>query len=170
MRCLQSNPWRGLILLFKGRNLSCWPVRRLLFTANFSSANCITRVWGSERDVQNCVLRFCLPLASSLFFRMHACLVAQSRTTLGNPMDYSPPGSSAHGILQTSILDWVAVPFPRDFPYPGIEPGSPALQANSLPSEPPGKPFLLDKCVYFTSSSLQKSPWLQTQRKPHPVY
>ena len=30
-------------------------------------------------------------------------------------------------------------PFPEDFPDPGIEPGSPALQADALPSEPPGK-------------------------------
>ena len=31
-------------------------------------------------------------------------------------------------------------PFPRDLPDPGIEPGSPVLQADALPSEPPGKP------------------------------
>ena len=31
-------------------------------------------------------------------------------------------------------------PSPRDLPNPGIEPGSPALQADSLPSEAPGKP------------------------------
>ena len=30
-------------------------------------------------------------------------------------------------------------PFPGDLPDPGIEPGSPALQADALPSEPPGK-------------------------------
>ena len=36
---------------------------------------------------------------------------------------------------------WGGLPFPSpgDFPYPGIEPGSPALQADTLPSEPPGK-------------------------------
>ena len=39
--------------------------------------------------------------------------------------------------------DWSGLPFPspRDLPNPGIEPGSPALQADSLPSEPPGKPW-----------------------------
>ena len=31
-------------------------------------------------------------------------------------------------------------PFPGDLPDPGIEPGSPTLQADALPSEPPGKP------------------------------
>ena len=53
-------------------------------------------------------------------------------------MDYSLPGSSVNGILQTRISEWVAIPFSRDLPDPGIEPGSPALQADSLPSEPPG--------------------------------
>ena len=32
---------------------------------------------------------------------------------LSNPMDYSPPGSSVHGILQARILEWVAIPFSR---------------------------------------------------------
>ena len=38
------------------------------------------------------------------------------------------------------MLQWVAIPFPRDFSNPGIETGSSALQADSLPSEPPGSP------------------------------
>ena len=66
-------------------------------------------------------------------------LVAQSCLTLCDPMDYSLPGSSVHGILQARILEWVAIPFSRDLPDPGIKPRSPELQADSLPSEPPGK-------------------------------
>ena len=54
-------------------------------------------------------------------------------------MNYSPPGSSVCGILQARLLEWVAIPFSMDLPNPGIEPGSPALQAYYLPSEPPGK-------------------------------
>ena len=50
-------------------------------------------------------------------------------------MDHSPSGSSVHGILQARILEWVAISSFRR-----IEPRSPALQADSLPSEPPGKP------------------------------
>ena len=40
---------------------------------------------------------------------------------------------------------WSGLPFPSpgDLPNPGIEPGSPALQADALPSEPPGKPQAL---------------------------
>ena len=40
-------------------------------------------------------------------------LVAQSCLTLCNPMDYSPPSSSVHEILQTKILKWVSIPFSR---------------------------------------------------------
>ena len=101
--------------------------------------------------------------------------VDQSCTILCNPMDYT-----SCGILQATILEWVAFPFswvssqprdqtqvshieggfftswatretqeywsrypipsPRSLPDPGIEPGSPALQAASLPTELTGKP------------------------------
>ena len=39
---------------------------------------------------------------------------------------------------------WSGLPYPSpgDLPDPGIEPTSPALQADALPSEPPGKPML----------------------------
>ena len=69
-------------------------------------------------------------------------LVTQLYPTLCSPMDCRPPGSSVHGILQPRILEWVAIPSPGDLPKPGIEPGSPAMQADSLLSEPPEKPEL----------------------------
>ena len=53
-----------------------------------------------------------------------------------DPMDCSLPGSSIHGILQARI----SFHSPGDLPDPGIEPGSPALQADSLPTELSGKP------------------------------
>ena len=68
------------------------------------------------------------------------CLVVQSCLTLCDPMDYCPPGFSVHGILQARILEWDACPNPGDLPNPGIEPRSPTSQADSLLSEPPGKP------------------------------
>ena len=51
----------------------------------------------------------------------------QSCLTLCDPMDYSPSGSSVHGILQSRILEWVANPPPGIEPDPRIEPVSPAL-------------------------------------------
>ena len=49
---------------------------------------------------------------------------------------WSPPGSSVHGKFQARIQEWVAIPFPRDLSDPGIKSMFPALQADSLPSEP----------------------------------
>ena len=53
-------------------------------------------------------------------------------------MDYT-----VQGILQARILEWVAFSSPGDLPNPGFEPGSPALQADSLPTELSGKPEAL---------------------------
>ena len=39
--------------------------------------------------------------------------VAQSCPTLRDPMDCSPPGSSAHGIFQARVLEWVAIAFSK---------------------------------------------------------
>ena len=64
-------------------------------------------------------------------------LVVQSCLTLCDPMACSLPDSSVHGIFQARILEWVATPFSRGSSDPGIQPGSPALQAYSLLSEPP---------------------------------
>ena len=74
---------------------------------------------------------------------MYAVLAAQSCPTLYNVMECSSPNSSVHGILQARILEWVAIPFSRGFSRHRIKPRSPALQVDSLPSEPPGKPIWL---------------------------
>ena len=47
-----------------------------------------------------------------------------------------------HRILKARVMEWVAIPFSRDLPNPGIKPKSPALQADSLPSDQTGKPSL----------------------------
>ena len=67
--------------------------------------------------------------------------VAQSCLTLCYPVEYNPPGSSVHEILQARILEWVAIPFSR---------GSSQLRdwtqvshnaGDSLPAGPQGKPM-----------------------------
>ena len=73
-----------------------------------------------------------------LFF---LCLVAQSCPTLCDLVDYSPSGSSVHGDSPGkktgegchALLQGI-------FPTQEWNPGPPALQADSLPTEPPGKP------------------------------
>ena len=67
------------------------------------------------------------------------CCVTQLPPTLCDPMDCSPPGSSVHGVLQARILQWVAMPSSQGSSQPRDQTQSPTLQADSLPSEPPGK-------------------------------
>ena len=74
---------------------------------------------------------------------MHAKLLLLC-PTLCNAMEWYPPGSSVHGILQVRILEWVAISFSRDLPDLGIKP-------TSLMS-----PALADR--FFTSSAILGSP------------
>ena len=57
------------------------------------------------------------------------CLIAQLCSSLCDPLDCSPPGSSVHGILQARILEWVTISSSRDLPDPEIEPVSPMSPA-----------------------------------------
>ena len=61
-------------------------------------------------------------------------LVTWSCLTLFNLMDCNQP-DSVHGIFQARILEWVAISFSRKLSKARIKPRSPALQADSLPSE-----------------------------------
>ena len=80
-------------------------------------------------------------------------LVAQSCLTLCNPMDLAHQAPLSMEFFRQEY--WTGLPFtsPADLSNPGIKPASSALQADSLPSEPPGKPF------YF-------STWYETKDKP----
>ena len=64
---------------------------------------------------------------TSVIIKGKCVLIAQLCPILCDPMDYSPPGSSVHGIFQARILEWIAIPSPGDLPDPGIELGSPTL-------------------------------------------
>ena len=72
------------------------------------------------------------------------CMCAKLSLTLCDPMDPNPPGFSVPGISRQECWSGLPVPPPGDLPDPGIKPvspASPALQADSLPAEPSGKPF-----------------------------
>ena len=90
--------------------------------------------------------------------------VTQPCPTLCNTMDYSPTGSSVHGILQAEY--WSGLPFPSsgDLPNPGIKPRSPAWQTASLPSEPPGKPLLITDWVHILVVRIWRT------RKQHRIF
>ena len=90
------------------------------------------------------------------------CMCVLSRVLiLCDPTDYSPPGFSINGIFQERILNGVPFPPPRDLPDPGIKPESPvspALQADSLPLEPLGKPLFCVYCFYSLDVQAPRDP------------
>ena len=113
-----------------------------------------------------CMSNSLMELVSSFKWKMKSHSVSRSvMPNSYNPMDCNPPDSSVHGIVQARLLEWVAISFSRDLPHPGIEPRSLALQADSLPSEPPEKPLLFHYSV--VSDSLQPHG-LQHARLPCP--
>ena len=68
--------------------------------------------------------------------------VVESRSvvsSLCDPRDCRPPAPLSMDLSGQEFWNGSPLPSPGDLPDPGIEPGSPALQADSLPSEPPGK-------------------------------
>ena len=73
-------------------------------------------------------------------YSVFVCLVSQSCPTLCDPMDCAHQAPLSIGIVQARILEWIAISFSKDLPNPGTEPRFLTLQADSLLSEPPGKP------------------------------
>ena len=82
-------------------------------------------------------------MANLVLEAKNVCLVTQSCPTVCGPLDCRPPGSSVHedspgkntGVGCHAFLT-------GDFPNLGMEPRSPTLQVDSLPSETPGKPII----------------------------
>ena len=75
------------LLLYSGKNIN----KKIIF-CGYLSVECL--------------------IYSYTFNNVHICSVAQSCSTLCDPMDYTPPGSSVHGIFQARILEWVAISYP----------------------------------------------------------
>ena len=73
------------------------------------------------------------------------CCAVLSRSVMS---DCAALWTSAHqvplsmGFSRQEHWNWLPCPPPGDLPDPEMEPSSPALQADSLPSEPPGKPLV----------------------------
>ena len=127
-----------------GQFSTVWATRE---ATNFGVICCAARAGTRVKQVRtptlkmNASLTLCPGFLICLTLVPILCLylVAMSCLTLCNPMDCNPPGSSVRGILQARILEWVVVPFSRGSSQPRDQIGSPALQADSLLSDPPGR-------------------------------
>ena len=90
-----------------------------------------------DRGLSPGPLIVCFNKHSILLVCCCGCLVAESSPTLFDPMDYSLPGSSDHGILQARILQWVAIPSSRGPSLPGRNLASPVLAGGFFTTVPP---------------------------------
>ena len=113
---------------------------------SFSRRSSRPRDWSLDSPV-SCVSRWALHywrhLGNPLVWWCRAvlCLVSQSCPTLCGPRDCSPPGSSVHGILQARVLEWVVTSSSRGSSQPRGQTHISCISADSLLSEPPGKPL-----------------------------
>ena len=85
------------------------------------------------------------------------------------PHDCSPPGSSVHGDSPTKNTGVGCHFLLQDLPNPGIEPRSPALQADSLPAEPQGSPKetrLCSSCGGLGPEGWHPGPDIPSREKP----
>ena len=88
-------------------------------------------------------------------------LVAQPCPTLCDPTDCSPPGSSVRGMFQARVLEWVAFPFSKDLPNPGIKTRSPTFQSVNPAA------LGIDVCMLFYSTATVLPVALLSQLLPH---
>ena len=96
-------------------------------------------------------------------------LVTKPCLTLATPWTVARQTPLSVGFSRQEYWSGLPCPSPGDLPNPGIEPRSPACRHNSLPTEPPGKPWawgklvtLLEKAVAPHSSTLAwKIPWME---------
>ena len=83
-------------------------------------------------------------------------LVAQSCPTLAIPCTVARQAPLPMDFSRQEYWSGLPFPSPGNLPYPGIEPESPALQADSLPSKPPWKPplvFFISLCKLVTETN-----------------
>ena len=77
---------------------------------------------------------------SFIFPAVVGCLVAKSFPTLVAPWTVACQTPLSVELSRPEYWSWLPFPSPENLPNSGIEPGSPALQADSLPTELQGKP------------------------------
>ena len=106
-----------------------------------------------------CIKNTYLPILNSLKVKVKSLSRVQLFATPWTVAYQAPPSM---GLSRQQCWSGLPFPSPGDLPDPGIKPGSPTLQADALPSEPPGKllnsllpilnsfhKFMLKSALYF---------------------
>ena len=126
-----------LELFIMGLLVSCKTNDSYLITLTHLMFAVVLILWNHEKIYMGCM---CVP---------------SSVLSLCDCMDYRPPGSSVHGILQARVLEWVAIPSFRGSPHPGMEPKFPGVEPKSLISPAWASGF-------FTTSTIQEEQTLDS--------
>ena len=127
LSCLNSLNFRSIChSRIARKHLLCLIFILFLKIQSECESEALCAIFKRDRDKEKMVLLF----PTLLYLK-----VTQLCPTLCNPMDYR-----IHGILQARILEWVAFPFSRASSQPRDRTRSTALQVDSLPVEPQGKP------------------------------
>ena len=119
------------------------PGKPLLYAAAAVYATCLQLRERVKANVAKCLT------VGELSCRLHGSgsEMAQSCLTFCDHMDCSIPGSSIYGIFQARVLEWVATSLSRGSSRTRDRTQYPTLEADTLTSEPPGKPKL--SCFYL---------------------
>ena len=95
-----------------------------------------------------CIHHLKAPHSRGVCAHSHMYSVTQLCPIHCGPMDWSPPGSSAHRIFQARILEWSAISSSKRSSRPKDQTCLLHWQADSSPREPPGEPMHTHACVY----------------------
>ena len=105
----------------------------------------------------------CVYVCVCVFVHVHAQLL-QSCSTVCDPMDCSPPGSSVHGILQARIPEWVAIPFSRGSSPPRDRTQVSCIAGGFFTTEPLGKPMCVCMCMCVVAKKQVFSVWAEVKK------
>ena len=148
-----SLKWWHLNCLKDKRNLVIWGMEERLFQAGNSRCR-------ERHEIRKIGERYLRNWETLCMVACAVCLVAQSCPTLCESVDWNPPGSCPWEFSRQGYWNGLSCPPPADLPNPGIEPRSPTLQVDSLPSEPPGKPWN----IFTDGESGVRWSWRQRSR------
>ena len=126
-------------------SILAWRISRIEEPGGLQSMGSQSQTWLKwlNTNTASPTLDLYWPQSSGLITSEREVLIAQPCLTLCDPMDCSLLSSSVRGILQVRNSSGLQFPSPGDLPNPGFETESPALKADSLLFQPPGKLLLV---------------------------